>query len=90
MYAFILCLCCPLLRWSPCYGPITRPRSPIDCVDPNKMKNLDTVRVRYKRNRFKKNNKMGSESERVKLNFNYLVKSAFLNPRALLYRCAAI
>jgi hypothetical protein len=31
-YAFILCLCFPVFRQSPCNEPITRPRSPTDCV----------------------------------------------------------
>jgi hypothetical protein len=30
-YVFILCLCCPVFRWRPCDGLITRPRSPTVC-----------------------------------------------------------
>jgi hypothetical protein len=30
--AFIMCLCCPLCRWRPCDGLITRPRSLTVCV----------------------------------------------------------
>jgi hypothetical protein len=32
VYAFILCLCCPVYRKRPCDGLITRPRSPTVCV----------------------------------------------------------
>jgi hypothetical protein len=30
---FILCLCCPVCRWWPCNGLITRPRSSTVCVN---------------------------------------------------------
>jgi hypothetical protein len=32
VYAFILCLRCPVFRYRPCDGLITRPRSPTVCV----------------------------------------------------------
>jgi hypothetical protein len=32
VYAFILCLCCPVYSQRPCHGLFTRPRSPTDCV----------------------------------------------------------
>jgi hypothetical protein len=31
VYAFIMCLCCPVFRQRPCDGLITRPRSPTVC-----------------------------------------------------------
>jgi hypothetical protein len=33
VYAFILCLCCPVFRERHCDGLITRPRSPTVCVE---------------------------------------------------------
>jgi hypothetical protein len=30
-HAYILCLCCPVFRWRPCDGLITRPNSPTVC-----------------------------------------------------------
>jgi hypothetical protein len=32
MFAFVLCLCCPVCRYRPCDGLIPRPRSPTDCL----------------------------------------------------------
>jgi hypothetical protein len=32
VYAFILCLCCPVYRYRPCDGLITHPKSPSICV----------------------------------------------------------
>jgi hypothetical protein len=63
---FILCLCCPVFKQRPCDGPITRPRSPTDCVNPKK-KLKPPVRVRYKRNGHKKGIYLRSH----KMNFFY-------------------
>jgi hypothetical protein len=37
--AFILCLCCPVSRQTPCDVLIPRPKSPTDCVNIRELKN---------------------------------------------------